>query len=124
MTCSSLSPSIILGGKFITALGLDPTVVSEVSQSCEASSDSVELIFYGKADLTQKYRAKNKNTSLPTAIIIHDEYGTEAARYLCECFGEVIVYAESDFRIDAADLAELKPDYVIKIVGENNMLTQ
>ncbi len=120
----SLSSSIILGGKFISALGLDPTVFSELSESCEAPSDSVELTFYGKADLAQKYRAKNKNASLPTAIIIHDEYGTEAARYLCECFGEVIVYAESDFRIDAEDLAELKPDYVIKIVGENNMLTQ
>ena len=119
----SRSPSIILGGRFISELGLDPTVFSELSQSCAAPFDSVELTFYGKEDISQKYRAKNKDTSLPTAIIIHDEYGTEAARYLCECFGEVIVYAESDFRIDAADLAQLKPDYVIKIVGENNMLT-
>jgi hypothetical protein len=118
----TVSPSVIPGGKFIGALGLDRIVVSEITQGCEMNSGNLEFFFYGKEDLTQKYRAENRNTSLPTAIIIHDEYGTEAARFLCESFSQAIVYAESDFRIDAQDLAELKPDYVIRIVGENNIL--
>mgnify|MGYP003316423360 CR=1 FL=1 len=44
-----------------SALGLDRIVVSEITQGCEMNSGNLEFFFYGKEDLTQKYRAENKN---------------------------------------------------------------
>ena len=113
---------MIPGGYLISALGLDTTVVHEVSEKYSIINGSAQILLDSSDDIGKKYRTVNSDKSLPTAIILHDEYGADAVKYLAENFSETIVYAPGDFWLTAEDLETLKPDYIIRIVGEDNIM--
>ncbi len=110
---------LLPGGKLISSLGLDTTVVHEIKEGYNIKNSAVTYRFDGEADMSKKYRTENADKSLPTAIILYDEYGAGAVPFLLESFSEAIVYPQGDFWTIASDLEELKPDYIIRVVGED-----
>ena len=110
---------LVPGGKLIASLGLDTTVVCERTERYTLKASDAERISLSEDG--NKYFTRNKNGDLPTALIFCDEYGKGAAEYLSENFSFALVYATGDFMIDPADLAELRPDYIIRITGEDNI---
>ncbi len=107
------------GGKLISSLGLDTTVVHEIRDIYTVRDSKVTLTFEGEADTTKKYISENEDKSLPTAIIIYDEYGADAVKYLLESFSVAVVNPQGDLWVTAGDLERICPDYIIRIVGED-----
>lgn len=107
------------GGKLISNLGLDTTVVCEPTEISELKDAKTERVLLSEDG--GKYFSVNENRGLPTALIFCDEYGKGAAEYLSENFSVTIVYSTGDFWIDPAELEEIAPDYIIRITGEDNI---
>ena len=106
----------MLGGEQISALGLDPVTVYEETEIMSVRDSA--CTFYAEDG---NFRVRNSDDSKPRALILCDEQGALAARFLVEDFGEALIYEVGNFTIDPVDLEELKPDYIIRINGEENL---
>lgn len=92
-------------------------------------TDTLNTITRGKKsiyltkDNADYYEFKNKNGSgLPSAVITRDSFGRTAFDMVNDRFSSVTWLAENDYATTISAIEEKKPNYVIYIVSERNLL--
>ncbi len=92
-------------------------------------TDTLTTITRGKKsiyltkDNADKYEFTNKNGSgLPSAVITRDSFGRTAFDMVNDRFSKVTWLAENDYASTISEIEKNKPNYVIYIVSERNLL--
>lgn len=107
-----------VGGELVARLGLDGAVISERYLTLQRSFQPQARFEHsgsGHLDLTQAFISYTDDSSLPVAIVVRDEYGTEMLENIAEHFSKMIVLRENELTISDELIAEIKPDYIINI---------
>ncbi len=107
-----------VGGELVTRLGLDGAVISEKYLTLEQAFEKRARFEYsgdGAFDITRAFISYVDDDTLPVAIVIRDEYGTEMLENMADHFSKMIVLREGEFTISDELISEIKPDYIITI---------
>ncbi len=107
-----------VGGELVTRLGLDGAVISENYLTLQRSFQPQARFEHSgdnAFDITQAFISYTDDSSLPVAIVMRDEFGTEMLENIAEHFSKMIVLREGDFAVGDELIAEIKPDYIINI---------
>ena len=107
-----------VGGELVTRLGLDGAVISENYLTLQRSFETKARFEHsgdGAFDITQAFISYTDDPTLPVAIVMRDEFGTEMLENIAEHFSKMIVLREGDFAVGDELIAEIKPDYIINI---------
>lgn len=108
-------------GEYAVKLGLDPVTFSElVPVFTPDFSPRASLITYERNGF-RSYSSHINDHSLPSAVVICDNYGEEIIDFIAEHFMDLKVLEVFQKEIDDETLKEISPDYVIKIFGEDNL---
>ncbi len=107
-------------GELATMLGLAPTDISETLVHLRLNSSKVSYDQSGsnEVDLSDTFFTMVSDYSLPIAIVIRDEAGTEMLESMAQHFRIMIVLAEGETEIDDQTLTLFEPDYIIRLSGE------
>ena len=107
-----------VGGELVTRLGLDGAVISEKYLTLEQAFESRARFEHsgdGAFDITRAFISYVDDDTLPVAIVMRDEYGTEMLENMADHFSKMIVLREGEFTLSDELIAEIKPDYIITI---------
>lgn len=104
------------GGNLIEALGLDGISITEeltaltpVRRNPIDTDIGAATVYIGPDD------------SLPTALILHDEAGAALLPYLPAHFSRTYVLPQGELRVDDALVADLRPDYLLRLTSEYHL---
>ncbi len=111
-----VSNETVPGGDLIEALGLDGASITERLITLTPIRRSVLTTAVGTAAVYT-----NLDDSLPTALILHDEAGSALLPYLPAHFSRAYVLPEGELSPDDALIAELKPDYILRLTSEYHL---
>ena len=107
-----------VGGELVTRLGLDGAVISENYLTLQRSfQPQARFEHSGDSafDITQAFISYTDDSTLPVAIVMRDEFGTEMLENIAEHFSKMIVLREGDFAVGDELISEIRPDYIINI---------
>ena len=107
-----------VGGELVTRLGLDGAVISEKYLTLERAFEPQARFEHsgdGAFDITRAFISYVDDDTLPVAIVMRDEYGTEMLENMAEHFSKMIVLREGEFTLSDELISEIKPDYIITI---------
>ena len=107
-----------VGGELVTRLGLDGAVISEKYLTLEQAFESRARFEHsgdGVFDITRAFISYVDDDTLPVAIVMRDEYGTEMLENMADHFSKMIVLREGEFTLSDELISEIKPDYIITI---------
>lgn len=107
-----------VGGELVTRLGLDGAVISEKYLTLEQAFEQRARFEYsgeGAFDITRAFISYVDDDTLPVAIVMRDEYGTEMLENMADHFSKMIVLREGEFTLSNELISEIKPDYIITI---------
>lgn len=107
-----------VGGELVTRLGLDGAVISEKYLTLEQAYEQRARFEHsgdGAFDITRAFISYVDDDTLPVAIVMRDEYGTEMLENMADHFSKMIVLREGEFTLSDELISEIKPDYIITI---------
>lgn len=64
---------------------------------------------------------RNRDSTLPTALVMHDSYGSSLIPFICAHFSETYVLSVDDFNLQDALVSAVKPDYIFILLNEYNI---
>ena len=111
-----------VGGELVTRLGLDGAVISEKYLTLEQAFEKRARFEHsgdGVFDITRAFISYVDDDTLPVAIVMRDEYGTEMLENMADHFSKMIVLREGEFTLSDELISEIKPDYIITIRCNN-----
>jgi hypothetical protein len=79
-------------------------------------------IYLTKDNEAAQTEVNSKGTGLPTAVVVRDSFGRTAYDMVNDRFSKVTWLAENDYANTITAIQENKPNYVIYIVSERNLL--
>ena len=110
------------GGALSTMLGLAPETISETLIHLKLDTPEVDYRASGDGsfDIKGAFTTIVSDGSLPVAIVIRDQAGTEMLESMAQHFRVMIVLPEGEVNISNDILTLFDPDYVIRLAGEDS----
>ena len=110
------------GGELSSLLGFAPETVSETLVHLKVDTPEVTYRVSGDGalDMTGLFTTFVSDGTLPVAVVLRDSAGTEMLESMARHFCVMIVLPEGEMNISSDILMLFDPDYVIRLVSENN----
>lgn len=106
-------------GELVAMMGLSPETLSETLIHLKLDTPEVAYVTDGGTfDLTKAFTTVVSDASLPVAIVIRDQVGTEMLESMARHFRVMIVLPEGEVNLSDDILTLFDPDYVIRLASE------
>lgn len=111
----------VTGGELAVRLGFEADQITENTVHLMPLNDRVSYEQSGtdNFDLKGAFATMVLDSTLPVAIVLRDEAGTEMLESMASHFRVMIVMPEGETEIDDQTLMLFDPDYVIRLSSEN-----
>ena len=113
---------VTAGGELAAKLGFDSENISETLIHLKLDAPEVSYLGNGNSemDLTGAFTTMVSNGSLPVAVVLRDEVGSEMLESMARHFRVMIVLPVGETKISSDILMLFEPDYIIRLASETN----